>query len=123
MMLRRCNGTRMTRLRQRGEHSAACRATPKTRSAARRLRRSVATARRISCCRGALVGRRLGASTRRAPQARQANGADPQALWPFLTMAGLPHTVQHGAAERVLLRLAGHSRANPSCHLLKTTTQ
>ena len=81
------------------QREIVCRATPKTRSAARRLRRSVATARSTSALRSGAVSRRLGCSTRHAPHARQRNCWWPQTFLPFLTMCSLPHAVQRGAAS------------------------
>ena len=75
------------------------RATPKTRWAARRLRRSVATARSTSALRSGAVSRLLGASTRLTPHARQRNCWRPQTFSPFLTMRSLPQAVQHGTAR------------------------
>ena len=67
------------------------RATPKTRWAARRLSRSVATARSTSALRSRTVSQLLGVST------RLWDCWWPQTLWPFLTMRSLPHAVQRGA--------------------------
>ena len=93
---------------------------PKTRAAARRLRRSVATAQSTSSWRAALARRFLGCKTRHAPQARQRNCWRPQAFLPFLTMRSLPQRVQRGAAcatrEDVFATLQ-HRRCSCRCHL------
>ena len=75
------------------------RATPKTRWAARRLKRSVATARSTPALRSGAVSQLLGASTRLTPHARQRNCWWPQTFLPFLTMRSLPQAVQRGAAS------------------------
>ncbi len=74
------------------------RPTPKTRAAARRLKRSLATARNTSAWRSGVASRLLGCNTRHAAHVRQRNCWRPQALWPFLTMRSLPQRVQRGAA-------------------------
>ena len=81
------------------QREIVCRATPKTRSAARRLKRSVATPRSTSFLRSRAVSRLLGRSTRQAPHARQRNCWCPQTFLPFLTIRSLPHAVQRGAAS------------------------
>ena len=96
------------------------RATPKTRWAARRLRRSVATACSTSAWRSGAVSRLLGCKTRHAPQARQRNCWWPQTFLPFLTMRSLPHAVQYGAASAAkedFLAITHPRRSPRICHL------
>ena len=81
------------------QREIVCRATPNTRCAARKLRRSVATARSTSSLRSGAVSRLLGCKTRHAPHARQRNCWWPQTFLPFLTMCSLPHAVQRGVAS------------------------
>ena len=73
------------------------RATPKTRSAARRPNRSTSTARRISALRSGSMAGLLAWSTRCAPQALQRYCWVPEPLWPALTMEVLAHVAQQGA--------------------------
>ena len=77
--------------------ATACRATPKTRSAARKLRRSTATIRRTIAWRSGAMAGLLAARTRRAPQALQKYCWVPEPLWPALTRDGLAHVAQQGA--------------------------
>ena len=89
------------------------RPTPKTRAAARRLSRSVATDCNTSLWRSGLASRLLGCKTRHAPHARQRNCWRPQAFLPFLTMRSLPQRVQRGAASAAsedVLAIAQHRR-------------
>ncbi len=76
--------------------ATVCRATPKTRSAARRLKRSTSTARKIVALRSELMAGPLAASTRCAPQALQRYCWVPDPLWPALTRDVLAHVAQQG---------------------------
>ena len=98
--------------------ATVCRATPKTRSAARRLRRSTSTARRISVLRAGSMAGLLAASTRCAPQALQRNCWVPAPLWPALTMDVLPQVAQ----QRAELFTPDHHRKSPFVTQSITTT-
>ena len=93
--------------------ATVCRATPKTRSAARSPNRSTSTARRISALRAGSMAGLLAWSTRCAPQALQRYCGVPEPLWPALTMDVLAHVAQQGAEIFTL----DHRRKKLPCHL------